>query len=247
MNKIFSFSWNKVRWQKTPIIFLASIILLFVLLSLIGGRESATPDFQQTQDAFGNLLIQAENSFTRTSALATTSFFLVENWLKDSDDDPFMGNGEANIIIVEFSDFQCSFCRVSFPIIREFVTMHEEEIKYIYRDWPIDDIHPDARLAAEAGGCAHAQDKFWSYHDRLFQNQNDLSKDGLLLYAKQSGLDIDEFSTCLEEGRNADEVEADQQSGFELGVVGTPTWFINGEKFEGVIPLELWEDIFEVL
>jgi len=162
-----------------------------------------------------------------------------------TDDDPSLGPKDAPVSIVEFSDFECPFCQQSYPIIRSLVTEFSGQIRYIYRDFPLQDIHPDAHLAARAGYCANKQDKFWPLHDKLFQNQDALSQKNILTYANQIGLNIAALNACLDSPEAKDEVDADIKDGLEAGVQGTPTWFINGARAAGVIPESAFRKIIE--
>lgn len=162
-------------------------------------------------------------------------------------DDPFIGADKPVVTIVEFGDFQCPFCQKAFPIVRALAAEFKDDVKLIYRDFPLDDLHPWARLAAQAGYCAEAQGKFWGFHDKLFQNQDKISRDYLFVAAAQSGLDSNNFRTCLDSKAAQAEVEADQQDGLAAGVSGTPTWFINGVRVAGVIPEDVFRKIIEGL
>jgi protein-disulfide isomerase len=163
-----------------------------------------------------------------------------------TDRDPSVGNAvDPDLVIVEFGDFQCPFCRKSFPILRELASTYGDRIQYVYRDFPVDEIHRDARRAAEAAQCAHEQGKFWTYHDRLFLNQHALDVASLEQHAKAVGLDMTTFTTCFQQRATAAEVRGDLADAAALGVRGTPTWFFlpNGDagrvqKIEGVIPRE---------
>lgn len=161
-------------------------------------------------------------------------------------DDPAIGNANAPITVVEFLDFECPFSAQAFPFIREAATENPEKIRLIIRDLPLDDVHPNARLAAEAAGCANDQKRFWAYHDKLFQNQQALDRENLIGYAEQVGLDKKTFTQCLESGRFRAEVQEDFQAGVAAGAVGTPTFYINGRKFQGIIPEEVWAQLVQV-
>ncbi|MDP3964532.1 MAG: DsbA family protein [bacterium] len=162
-------------------------------------------------------------------------------------DDPSAGTADAKVQIVEFSDFQCPFCRQASGIVRTIMLEYGSDIHYVYRDFPVTSVHPEAQIAAEAGECAHEQDKFWELHDRIFQNQNALESSNLKTYAQQAGLNVQQFNTCLDSGRHRDEVLEDFQAGLEAGVAGTPTFFINGSIVPGVIPLETFREIIDQL
>lgn len=183
-----------------------------------------------------------QGQFTQSAALAKQTSGATDAAFADvvTADDPAIGNKNAPLTVVEFLDFECPFSSQAFPIIREVATKNPDKIRLIVRDLPLDDLHPNARLAAEAAACANAQNRFWSYHDKLFQNQQALDKENLILYAEQTGLDKDTFTQCLNGGRFRAEVEEDFQAGVAAGAVGTPTFYINGRKFQGVIPEEVW-------
>ena len=165
-----------------------------------------------------------------------------------STDDPSIGAPleDARIVIVGFEDFECPFCQLSFPIIREITTQYSDRVHFIYRDFPLSQIHSRAVAAANAGECAHEQGRFWPYHDKLFVNQSDFSDTALVKYAREVGMpNIAQFQQCVISGKHVSEVQTDFDEGVALGVTGTPTWFINGHRVGGVIPLEVWKQIIE--
>ena len=168
-------------------------------------------------------------------------------------DDPSLGPESAPVVIVEFSDFQCPFCLKSFPIIRTLTAKYPDQVRFIYRDFPLEDIHPWAKLAAQAGYCAQKQDRFWPLHDKIFQNQNKLSQEPdksrelITNLADQAGVNRAQFLQCLDSAEAVKEVEQDQRDGLAVGVSGTPTWFINGYRVAGVIPEEIFRKIIEGL
>jgi protein-disulfide isomerase len=157
------------------------------------------------------------------------------------DDDPAWGPVDASVVIVEFSDFQCPYCerfhRETYPRLR---AAYEGKIRFVFRDLPLTQIHPDAMLAALAAECANEQDAFWDYHDVLFANQDDLSRDALGRYAGELELDMTRFNTCLDSERYQDEVSADMQDAAGYGIQGTPTFFINGRPLVGSQPFEVF-------
>lgn len=157
-----------------------------------------------------------------------------------TEDDPALGNPDATLTIVEFADFGCPFSREASFAIRSLALTYADRIRYIYRDFPITEVHPEAQMAAEAGECAREEgdDKFWAYHDTLYQNQNDLTRPALREYARAVGLNVSKFDQCLASGRYRFEVSTDFQDGIDAGVIGTPTFFFNGQKVSGAIPLE---------
>ena len=162
------------------------------------------------------------------------------------DDDPFKGSSDAPVTIVEFSDFQCPFCSRFFeqtlPELKENY-INTGKVKLVYKDFPLDNLHPNARPAHIASECADEQGKFWEYHDILFENQaewNRLSSTDLSSqlneYASTLGLNSASFDSCLSSQDIADEVNADTLQASSYGATGTPTFFIGTEK-DGFIKL----------
>jgi protein-disulfide isomerase len=155
-------------------------------------------------------------------------------------DDPIIGNPNAPVTIIEFSDFQCPFCKRfhddTFPLIQTNY-IDTDKVNFVYRDFPIQSTHPNALPAALAAECADDQKKFWSYHDKIFQNQGEwknleLNQTVTLFkqYASELKLNEDEFGACLDSGKYLDEVNNDYQDGQKYGIEGTPGFFIGNDK-----------------
>jgi protein-disulfide isomerase len=159
-------------------------------------------------------------------------------------DDPYKGGAEAKIAIVEFSDYQCPYCFQSFPVVRELINTYGDQIKFIFRDFPLKEY---SQKAAEAGECAHEQGKFWEMHDKLFINQNDLSVFAIKQYALELGLGELSFNECLDSGRYAAEVQEDLSDGLLAGVDGTPTFFINDYEFQGSVTVDAFKMVIDEL
>jgi protein-disulfide isomerase len=164
-----------------------------------------------------------------------------------SSTDPYLGGVNASVTVVVFSDFQCPYCFQAFPVVRQLAEQYKDQIKLIFRDFPITDSHPQAEKAAEAGKCAHEQGKFWEMHDKLFINQADLSVAALKRYAREVGLDGTVFDACLDSSRTASAVQRDLEDGITAGVDGTPTFFINDRKFAGAVSLDGFRSIIDPL
>lgn len=158
-------------------------------------------------------------------------------------DDPVLGDPQAPLQIVEFADFECPFSREESFVIREIAARFPDKIHFVYRDFPLEEIHPRAFAAAEAANCAADQGKFWAMHDKLYQNAQQLRDIDIKTYALEIGLNIVQFNECYDGHKYKDEIEADRADGVAAGVIGTPTFFINGKKVAGAIPLELWEQL----
>jgi len=160
----------------------------------------------------------------------------------ERDYSPTLGEPNAPIRLTMFIDFECPFCVRSYPIVREIIDRYGSAIRVVFKHMPIYAIHPDAERAHLAAACAHEQNAFWPYYDLLFSTQ-DLSEDGLSRHAKTLGLDINIFASCLEHARHQDNVKQDLTDGVRAGVRGTPTYFINQTRLQGVLPIEVWESI----
>jgi len=165
----------------------------------------------------------------------------------DFSDDPYLGNPQAELKIIEFGDFQCPYCRETFPVIRKIANEYEEQIQLVYRDFPLSEIHPEAQKAAEAAGCATKQGKFWPYHDKLFLNQENLKENDLLKYAQELNLNVNQFRSCLITGQQTAEIQKDYQDGKSLGIKGTPTFFINGIMIAGSLNEQQFKAIIDYL
>jgi protein-disulfide isomerase len=164
----------------------------------------------------------------------------------DTGGDPQIGPDNAKVTIVEFSDFQCPYCkRFRDDTLDALIKEYGDKIRFVYRDFPLSSLHPEAEKSAEAAECANEQGKFWEMHDLLYENQATL---GDALYkdlADQLKLDTKQFDECLSSGKYADKVAADQKAGESYGVSGTPTFFINGWSLVGAQPITAFETIID--
>ena len=152
------------------------------------------------------------------------------------------GPEDAPVTIVEYTDYECSFCRrYNRLILPQILDDYEGQIRYIVRHFPLAQLHPQAGGAAEAAVCAERQGRLWEYHDLLFSQEQGLSTESLLAYADQAGLDPGEFTRCLGSGEPAQVVRDDMERGATYGVRGTPAFFINGRVVYGAQPLEAFK------
>lgn len=156
-----------------------------------------------------------------------------------------LGSAGAPVTIVEFSDFQCPYSRKATDTLRELMSKYKDQVRLAFRDFPLQQIHPRAQRAAEAGRCATEQGKFWAYHDLLFASPEKLSDEDLSQHARTLGLDVTRFDTCLRDGKFRAQVEEDLRAGTQAGVSGTPGFFINGAYLNGSQPLSAFESIID--
>src|SRR5215470_3134239 len=157
---------------------------------------------------------------------------------------PPKGNPKAPVTIIEFSDYQCPFCKRVEPTVQEVLkTYGPDKVRFVYRNFPLP-MHEAARPAAEAAACAADQGKFWEYHEKLMA-ATDLTPANLKTMAGQVGIDEKKFEECVTAQKFKDAVDKDIQAGEEAGVSGTPAFFINGRMIDGAQPLEKFKEIID--
>jgi protein-disulfide isomerase len=155
-----------------------------------------------------------------------------------SQQDHVQGPAGAPVVLIEYGDYECPFCKQAEPVVRELRRRLGDHLQVVFRHFPRTDVHPHARHAAEAAEAAAAQGKFWEMHNLLFANQQALDDDHLVSYAASLGLDTDRFRRELSEHVYKERVHTDLVSAIDSGAHGTPTFFINGVKHEGSDTLE---------
>ncbi|GIW43378.1 MAG: oxidoreductase [Candidatus Binatia bacterium] len=156
---------------------------------------------------------------------------------------PAKGPASAPVTIIEFSDYECPFCKRAAGTVAEVLRHYGDKVRFVHRDFPLN-FHQHARLAAEAAACAHAQGKFWDYHDRLWKAE-DLSESGLKALAKDTGLDEGKFAECLKSKPHSAAIDRDIEEGTAAGVNGTPAFFINGRMLSGAQPFEAFKQVID--
>jgi protein-disulfide isomerase len=150
-----------------------------------------------------------------------------------STSDHVQGNESASIELVEYGDYQCPYCGMAYPIVKNIQQQLGNKLKFIFRNFPLAKIHPQAVLAATAAEAAALQGKFWEMHDMLFENQKRLNISSIISYATELGLDTDQFKNDMNDPSMAEKIDNEFYSGMRSGVNATPSFFINGEKYEG--------------
>ena len=158
---------------------------------------------------------------------------------------PSLGPENAKVTIIEFSDFECPYCKKSQDTTRQLREQYKDKMRWVFRDYPLP-FHRNAMFAHIAANCAIEQNKYWDYFNLLFDNAENLAKDNVILLAAKAGLDKDKFNACL---ANTDkisaEIEADLADGQAVGVNGTPAFFINGIMVEGAQPITAFQKIID--
>jgi len=231
----------------------ASVVSAF-LGGFVVGSETVEPEKIVIRDVTG--VVEPTQS-QQSSQLQSGSQIIP---IVSMDDDPVKGDPNAPITIIEFSDFQCPFCKKfhvnTLPLLEKNY-IDTGKVKFVYRDFPIQSIHPNAVSAALASECADDQNLFWQYHDSVFENQRNWERlpvssaiNAFKQYASELGIDMDEFNQCLDTAKHVTEVNGDLQDGRSYGVTGTPGFFVGNDelgyvKIIGAQPYSVFERLIE--
>ena len=159
-------------------------------------------------------------------------------------DGPSRGNVNAPVTIVEFSDFECPFCGRAVETLKKVESAYGDKVRVVFRDYPLV-IHRTAKRAAEASHCAEDQGKFWEMHDKLFSKGGPITDADIYRYAQQIKLDHDPFDQCLTSGKYKDAWKPSQEEGMRVGVMSTPTFFINGRLIVGAANFEAFARVVD--
>lgn len=228
------------------------MVSTLILLGIIAGfLVSKIPYFNSTQQA---AVVKEDIKKALKGGGEPAGLTLTEEQIKTlSDDDTVIGDVNAPITMVGFSDFQCGFCakfaKYILPLIEENY-IKTGKVKFIFRDFPLD-FHGQAQIAAQASECADEQGKFREMHDAMFEAQQEWSDNSqapklIKNYAKRIGLDVKQFNECLDTNKYTGEIRKDLIDGMAVGVSGTPTFFVNGKYVSGSLPYEtIFKPIFD--
>jgi protein-disulfide isomerase len=161
-------------------------------------------------------------------------------------DDPAWGPADAKVTMVEFADFECTFCRQWYATVySRLVQNYGDKVRFIYRDFPLTTLHYNALGAANAANCANAQGRYWDYFNLLFSDPRGLGDSQYITYAREIGLDMNSFSKCVTANTYLNEINLDLQDGESLGVNGVPAFFINNRMISGLQPYETFQQAIE--
>ena len=151
----------------------------------------------------------------------------------DEERDHVAGPASAPVTLVEYGDYECPYCGRAYPIVKSLQESLGDELRFVFRNFPLADVHPHAEHAAEAAESAAAQGSFWEMHDMLFEHQDQLDDSALVSYAEQLGLDAEQLARDVENDAHDARIREDFRSGVRSGVNGTPSFFINGARYDG--------------
>ena len=148
------------------------------------------------------------------------------------------GPKDAPVTLVKYGDYECPYCREAHPVLKELQERVGEQVRFIFRHFPLDSVHPRARRAAQAAEAASSQGRFWEMHDLLYERQGELGEVDLMRYAAELGLNLRRFEEDLANDHHAWRIEEDRLGGTRAGVRGTPAFFVNGVRYAGIIDLD---------
>jgi protein-disulfide isomerase len=220
------------RWLRRIFLAIAFLVLAGMVAVTVYAWQQAQRMLQET----------TPNTLTNASVLAAVGDAGQIPGLVRADA-PARGPRTSKVVIVEFSDFECPYCGEMFPVMDELERRYGERVRFVYRNFPLFDIHPNAVPAALAAMCAHEQGKFWEMHDLLFANQTTLSEEMYKRYALDIGLDSIQFGTCYQSQKYLSVVQRDLQDGIAAGVSATPTIFVNNVKIDGTVDIGTIEQL----
>jgi protein-disulfide isomerase len=205
----------------------------------------------QVRGAIRDFLVRERTQEARTRYLDSLKSTFPVNITLDAprvevaeDNRPARGPADAPVRIVEFSDFECPYCLRAFPTVQQIFATYGDRVRFVYRHFPLPN-HPNAVPAAEASACAHEQEQFWPYHDRLFTSPGKLAVEDLKAHAKALGLDMAKFNSCYDNRKYREDVEADMEAAEAAGVTGTPAFFINGRALSGAQPFDAFKQVID--
>lgn len=165
-----------------------------------------------------------------------------------TEDDHIRGNPDAPVTLVEFSDMECPFCSRFHPTAQQAIDEYRDQLRWVYKHFPLDNIHSEARPAAEASECVWEQkgdEGFWRFADAMFEQQNRLGSEFYREVAEQIGVNMSQFDDCVSSRKYQDKVEKDYQDGLQAGVTGTPGSFVNGTPVKGAVPYTQLKSIID--
>ncbi len=225
--------------QKRPLSFLKGFITMAFVVVIVGVLGFAWKIFAYYQD-FRSGELSSFASYRSTQATTDRIVALARagegSGVLATEDDPFFGSADAQIVIVAFSDFGCPYSQEESYALEAIARNGGDEVKVIMRDFPLTDIHPGADKAAIAAECAAEQGKYNEMYSILNKTSGEFTEEGLLQYALAAGVEKKEYLQCMSSGFYEDEIMGDIADGVAAGVTSTPTLFVNGVKIEGAVP-----------
>ncbi len=231
-----------MRWRTLLLWSLLGLFLAFVVLF----GYSFTRSFLAIRRSGGSAWLEQRLESSVARAVANTRVTPEDLKALDRPGRPSLGPQQAKLTVVAFIDYGCPFCRRAAGPFREAMLKYQDRVRFVVRDFPVEELHPNAIQAAQAVRCAFAQNKGWAMHDLLFTQTGDLVPADFERFAAQAGVDLTQYRRCVEAQTFSAQIQEDLADGSRAGVQGTPTYFFNGVRIQGV-PQERPEAYFEFL
>ncbi len=236
-----------MKTEKLKNYIIAALVIVIVVIGLVWIRDFASEGKGSKGSAASNVRTSADVSGSGSGAGAVSSVSTEGNY--------FMGEEDAPVTLIEFIDFQCPFCRKFWRETLEQIDkdyIKTGKVKFVAKDFPLDNIHPGATPAALATRCAGDQGKFWEMHDKIFEGQDkqgqgtiSFGESELREWAAELGLDMGKFNKCFDEQEHLSEVRQDLLEGQQAGITGTPGFLLNGKLISGAQPYAVFKQAIE--
>lgn len=239
VSKSYYRRWYKRWWGRLIIIF-----LFLALASTIYLVVRVVNQYQHLKN--GDTYIEASGTWITKSQFEEGKEKILESI---TDDDPWLGAEDPVIYVVAYESFGCPFCKDNQPDIRQLIAKFGSIVRFVSKDFPTEGLHPNVLNAHLAANCANEQGKYWEYRDLLYANQateanpERFIKENLLTLSRQVGVNNTQFKNCLDSEKYLQEIKQDVASGYNVKVVGTPSYVVNGSLIEGEIKFAVWEEI----
>lgn len=235
--------WLKTWWGKFFLALIAMGVLSLLVLSGLIGYYWWKINHGEAED-LGKKIGVIDNSVAFQANARIRSEVEISNR-------PYIGSLSAPIVIVEFVDFKCPYCRMAAPILKQVLDKYSNKVRLVIRNFPVESIHPGASRLGEVAMCADEQGKFWFMHDYFYEHQDnigaDITTDDIYVWSDLAGMNKKLLDQCLASGRARIIVNQDYTVGFKQGILGTPTFFVNGVKVEGVPSFQSWDNYLKTL
>ncbi|PWB38550.1 MAG: hypothetical protein C3F02_03435 [Parcubacteria group bacterium] len=225
--------WYRRTWGRVLLIFLAvilSLVLYFIYLTISNYIHIRRGDIYSQKEAAWLTPEQYQQVQKEKTELIT-------------EDHPWLGAKEPLIFIAAYESLACPYCKGDQPEIKKMLAEFGTVVRFITVDFPTEGLHPNVFEAHLAAACANEQGKYWEYRELLFANQENFKRDNLKTLAKQLGLDMAKFTPCLDQDKYNQKIRENYASGVQAGVIGTPSYIINGNLIPGAINYDTWKQI----
>jgi protein-disulfide isomerase len=242
-----------MQWFR--LVFLAGLVSLITFTTGCSSLAAQTPSFEeQVLDIIRNhpeVILESVQEYQQRQQAqqqqAQQDFLkqLRTNPAAVIGESPVRGSAQRKIVLVEFSDFQCPFCGQAYGTVEAFVNKHQDEVTFVYKNFPLTRIHPQAQPAAQAAWAAEQQGKYWEYYNALFQKQDQLGESLYTAIATDLGLDLELFNRDRISAEAAAAVNVDAELAQRVGIRGTPTLFLNGIPLDLPLTVEKMEQVLD--